>query len=59
VRGEKDVETHFYRLMVVALGMVVASSCGEATPKYGNIYVDYDDATVDDDTTDEDVLLKD
>ncbi len=40
---------HFYRLMVVALGLFVVSSCGEATPKYGNIYVDYDDATVDED----------
>ena len=37
----------FYRLMVVALGFFVASSCGEATPKYGNIYTDYDEGAVD------------
>lgn len=46
----------FYRLMVVALGFFVASSCGEATPKYGNIYTDYDDGTVDEDVADEDAF---
>ncbi|HNT26967.1 MAG TPA: radical SAM-associated putative lipoprotein [bacterium] len=50
---------HFYRLMVVALGFFVASSCGEATPKYGNIYTDYDDGTVDEDVAESEAITPD
>jgi len=57
--GRIKMLKHFYRLMVVALGFFVASSCGEATPKYGNIYTDYDDGTLDEEVVDEDAVDND
>ncbi len=46
---------HFYRLMVVALGLFLASSCGKSEPLYGIEATDFDDGTVDEDVqSDED-----
>lgn len=39
---------HFYRLMVVALGVFLASSCGKSTPLYGCIEGDFDELPVTD-----------
>lgn len=47
---------HFYRLMVVALGLFLASSCGKSTPLYGIEETDYDDGTVDVEAADVDTV---
>jgi putative lipoprotein (rSAM/lipoprotein system) len=53
--GEGRMLRHFYRLMVVALGLFVTSNCSHSEPMYGIILTDYDDGTVDEDVADVDV----
>ncbi|HNT26965.1 MAG TPA: hypothetical protein PKH10_02185 [bacterium] len=48
---------HFYRLMVVALGFFLASSCNRGSTDYGVIDTDY--TSPDEDVVDEDVAIDD
>lgn|GEM_PF-3492778 len=47
---------HFYRFMVVALGLFLASSCGKSTPLYGIEETDFDDGALDEEVVDEDAV---
>lgn len=44
---------YFYRLMVMACGFFLASSCGHSTPMYGIEETDYDDGTFDEEVVEE------